>query len=150
MPIVRIREFDKILPSLIALSKEEVLSPDNYELLPSIAYNGDLVLLAPEFLNTRAPHYQNFVVGNVIRDGFSATIKKGLEALYVADFMKGLVRCKEECGYFATCQGGQPGNKFAELGTLAGTETTFCKNVEKLLVDAILCELNSQKKGGKP
>lgn len=142
-PIIKVREFTKMLPSLVQLCQGEPTVPQLYDAFPSVAHNGDVVLLAPEFLNTHAPFYGNFVVGNVLTKEFLAVVESGQGSRYVEDFRKGVGRCRIGCEYFATCYGGQPGNKFFELGTLDGTETAFCRNSEKRLADAILCELRS-------
>jgi uncharacterized protein len=147
-PIIKVREFERVLPSLSMLSNSEPQAPSLYDAFPSIACNGDVVLLAPEFLNMKSMSYSNFIVGNVLNEDLPQIVARGVQSLYVVDFKKGVSQCKAECEYFVTCYGGQAGNKFFELDTLNGTETAFCRNSAKRVADAILCELISQKKGG--
>src|SRR5258708_32543924 len=90
--------------------------------------------------------FRDFITGNVRSEDLGSIVERGKTAPYVDDFVRGLDRCRMQCEYFSTCYGGQPGNKFFELGTLDGTETSFCRNSAKLLADAIVCELTSQKK----
>lgn len=142
-PVIKVREFARMLPSLLAFTDGKTRPPKVYDVFPSIAWNGDVVLLAPEFLNTIAPRYDNFVVGNILNDGLHAIIESGKKAAYVRDFIQGVNRCREECEYFSLCYGGQAGNKFFEYGTTNVTETEFCRNSEKRLADAILQELES-------
>lgn len=142
-PVIRMREFDRMLPSLATLTDDQIQTPEVYDIFPSVAWNGDVVLLAPEFLNTIAPRYDNFVVGNIINNDLQTIIERGKGTTYVEDFVLGVNRCQEECEYFSLCYGGQAGNKFFEHGTTNVTETAFCRNSEKRLADAILKELES-------
>lgn len=141
-PAIKMRDFARILPSLAALEEGiQDPSPEIYDIFPSVAWNGDVVLLAPEFLNTDAPHYDNFIVGNVTRTSLPEIVQQGQQASYVQDFVSGVSRCKTGCEYFALCFGGQAGNKFFEHGTTDETETAYCRNTEKMLAEAILCSL---------
>jgi len=142
-PFIKVREFARMLPSLVALTDGQVASPEVYDIFPSVAWNGDVVLLAPEFLNTVAPRYNNFVVGNILNEDLQTIVERGKLAVYVEDFVRGVNRCRQECEYFSLCYGGQAGNKFFEHDTTNETETVFCRNSEKRLADAILQELES-------
>jgi uncharacterized protein len=139
-PAIKIREFSRMLPALTALERVGG-APKHYDIFPSVAWNGDVVLLAPEFLNTVAPRYDNFVVGNVLQNNLQDVLQRGRNMRYVLDFISGVTRCSKECEYFQVCYGGQAGNKFFEHGTTNATETAFCRNSEKSLADAILGEL---------
>lgn len=141
-PVIKMRDFARVLPSLALLgNKTQNGSPELYDIFPSVSWNGDVVLLAPEFLNTNAPRYANFIVGNVLNESFKTIVRRGESASYIQDFARGVSRCQEECEYFPLCYGGQAGNKFSEHGTTDATETAFCRNSEKKLADAILQEL---------
>lgn len=145
-PVIKMRDFARMLPSLVVLGNETQKGPPElYDIFPSVAWNGDVVLLAPEFLNTNAPRYANFVVGNVLNESLRTIIERGENASYVQDFSRGVSRCREECEYFSVCYGGQAGNKFFEHGTINVTETAFCRNSEKRLADAILRQLEQSK-----
>ena len=43
--------------------------------------------------------------------------------------------CRESCRYFPFCGGGPPGNKHFENGTIASTETLFCRLHMKACLD---------------
>ncbi len=145
-PVIKMRDFARILPSLAALGNEAQKGPlELYDIFPSVAWNGDVVLLAPEFLNTNAPRYADFVVGNVLDESLQTIVRRGETAPYVQDFSRGVGRCREECEYFSLCYGGQAGNKFFEHGTTDATETAFCRNSEKRLADAVLRQLEQSK-----
>lgn len=142
-PAIKVREFSRMIPSLATIADERVKEPEVYDVFPSVAWNGDVVLLAPEFLNTIAPNHDNFVVGNILNEDLRTIVERGKTAGYVQDFIRGIDRCRTECEYFSLCYGGQAGNKFFEHGTTDVTETSFCRNSEKRLADAILQELES-------
>lgn len=144
-PVIKVREFARMLPSLVAFNDGSANYPELYDIFPSIAWNGDAVLLAPEFLNTIAARYVNFVVGNVLNENLRSIVERGKSAGFVRDFVRGIRRCRGECEYFSLCYGGQAGNKFFEHGTTDATETAFCRNSEKRLADAILRQLEQSK-----
>lgn len=140
-PVMKVREFTRMLPSLAAFNDGQSDFPKLYDIFPSVAWNGDVVLLAPEFLNTNALRYGNFVVGNVLEEDLQVIVERGKTTSYVQDFVHGVSRCKDECEHFLLCCGGQAGNKFFECDTTDATETAFCRNSEKRLADAILKDL---------
>lgn len=142
-PTIKVREFSRILPSLAAFTDRHTQPPKVYDVFPSVAWNGNVVFLAPEFLNTVAPRYDNFVVGNILNENLQTIVERGKVSAYVKDFIRGVNHCQEECEYFSLCYGGQAGNKFFEHGTTNVTETAFCRNSEKRLADAILQELET-------
>lgn len=145
-PVIKMRDFARVLPSLASLGdKTQNGVPEVYDIFPSVAWNGDVVLLAPEFLSVNAPHYADFIVGNVLNESFRTIVQRGESASYIQDFTRGVSRCREGCEYFPLCYGGQAGNKFSEHNTTDATETVFCQNSEKRLVDAILQELKQPK-----
>ena len=109
-----------------------------FDIFPTIGYNGDVVLLSPELLGAKSTHYSNFVVGNVCNESLLSLAKRWNDFIYVQDFVEGIQTCSRECAHFSYCHGGQASNKFFELGTTNGTETVFCRNSQKRLVDAML------------
>jgi len=147
-PVIKVREFTRAISSLNTLCDDDNESGIRiYDAFPSIAHNGDVVMLAPEFIGANsAPKYPSFVIDNILRKNLAEIIEKGKESPYVKDFITGISKCKIDCEYFETCYGGQAGNKFFETGNLSVTETAFCRNSEKRLIEAVLYELNSQGK----
>ena len=110
--------------------------------LPSIAYNGDVVLVSPEFLgNYPFSKYDTFVVGNILGSSLSKIINDGLESKYIKDYVLGMEKCRSECEYFGYCRGGDASNKHLELGSLDVTKTNHCRNTKMRLVDAVLEKL---------
>ncbi len=147
-PIIRVREFDNALVSIKRVyseleqnsskTNEEMSGYMYFGILPSIASNGDVVLLSPEFIGVPADKNYNFVVGNILDHSLREVLQKGLESNYVKDFVLGVKRCKNECAYYKLCKGGQASNKYFEHKTTAATETDFCRNTKKALFDAVI------------
>ena len=143
-PKIEIREISSTLSWFEDINNNEQFNLSDYkiDLFPSIGYNGDFVLLSPELLGGVAKNYNNFIVGNVKTKSIFE-IEKTVETInYVNDFSKGVLMCKEECDYFSFCRGGQASNKFYETGQLAITETIYCRNSKKRVVDGIIHQLN--------
>lgn len=136
-PEIEIREMAQVFSYLTAVSTNDNV-PQKYSvnvqnLFPCIAFNGDVVLLSPEFLNSGIGKYNNFVVGNVMKQDLDLILSSGLEADYVRDYKDGIEMCYQSCEYADFCGGGTASSKFYELGTTNATETAYCRNVKKHL-----------------
>jgi uncharacterized protein len=143
-PKIEIREISSTLSWFEELNHNEqfTLKDYNIDLLTTIAYNGDIVLLSPELLGGKSSFYDDFIVGNVQHQSVFETEKVIENIKYVTEFSRGVLMCKKECDYFTFCRGGQASNKFYETGHLAVTETQYCRNSKKRVVDAIMNQLN--------
>lgn len=139
-PVIEVREFSDILNWMSIISEEAINKPTPgfLDLFPSVSYSGDVVLLSPEFLDAKSEYYNNFVVGNVLSKSLISILFDGEKAKYVSDFNKGLEKCLQLCEYSEHCMGGQASSKFFELGSTNGTETTYCRNSEQFLIEAVL------------
>ena len=139
-PTVLIREFNHVLTWMNALCRDGGKSETavQYDIFPSVSRTGDVVFLSPEFLDAHSSKYHNFIVGNVREHSLAKLVKKFHSLNYVSDFLKGVERCRRECGYFEICRGGDASNKFFEHGTTNATETVHCTNTKQQLTKAIL------------
>lgn len=140
-PIVAIRELQSVLSWMEAVVENETTgsaSIQYQDLFPSIAHDGSVVLLSPEFLDVHSEYYNDFKAGNVLNQTLSSILSSGEELKYVADFRVGVEKCLKVCDYSEYCIGGQASNKFFELGSTNGTETTYCRNAKQYLVDGVL------------
>ena len=144
-PQIEIQPFRRILSRLedISCGKPTVVerSINEADLFPSISYSGDVVLLSPEFLNTKSSEYGNFIVGNVLREPLLDILNRWRSIHYVSGFVGGVKKCQEACQYFSVCGGGEASNKFFEHGSVNTTETSFCKNTYQYLTEVIVGEL---------
>ena len=82
-----------------------------------------------------------FIFGNVHENSYLDAFANPMFVRYMGDIIDGYSACSKSCAFFDVCAGGSPGNKFFELGTMAGTETLFCdyrvKETVTILRDAM-------------
>jgi uncharacterized protein len=103
-----------------------------------VAADGTVSTFSPELMESRAPAYRDFRFGNILADEIE-TMATGETFQKVAhEVAVGIESCRNTCGYFAVCGGGSPVNKFAELGSLRGTETQFCRMSTQSSADALV------------
>jgi uncharacterized protein len=138
---MQIREFsifedwvDYFGPDKVGSLSEDTM----HYIYPTIGWQGDVVLLSPEFLGMESEKYHNFVVGNLYQQSLASILRQTQEVSYVRDFIQGKEDCRKTCPYYTLCRGGYASNKYFELGTTGGTETEACRNSRKYLQDALL------------
>ena len=105
--------------------------------IPTISVNGDVVLLSPELADTTAPAYNDFRAGNVLERSIAAMLDEAHRLHYVREFLTGLDECEATCEFFDFCRGAQAGNRYFENGSLATTETNYCRVSRQALVLAL-------------
>jgi uncharacterized protein len=137
-PVIRVREIRHVLSWMNAISSGKISKSTIIEIFPCIGFNGDVVLLSPEFLGATSKTYQNFIIGNVLKNRLAELIEFGQTSSYVIDYVSGVNRCRRECPYFSACGGLSAGNKFYETGSTNATETLFCQNSVQRPIDALL------------
>ncbi|SPE30014.1 Radical SAM domain protein [Candidatus Sulfopaludibacter sp. SbA3] len=139
-PVIRIREFERSFGYVRAVleNDERSYSQRRIDPFPTVAYNGDVVFLSPELAGLKNELYDDFKIGNVLEHSLLDMFRKALDIRYVAEFVEGVEECARVCLYYGACGGGQAVNKLYELGTMAGTETSFCRNGKIRLLDAII------------
>lgn len=142
-PIIEIREFRHVLSWAEAVLENRVQNhtPYDFDMFPSVAWNGDVTVLSPEFLGEKSEYYKDFLVGNVLSNPLETIIARSLSVSYVVDYELGVQECLNSCAYFSFCRGGQASNKFFELGSTKALETAYCRNSKQRLVDAVLQSL---------
>ena len=79
-----------------------------------------------------------FFVGNINECSLTDMLNSINQVPYVTDYLKGVASCRDQCDYFELCGGGQASNKFYENGAVNSTETMYCRNTVKCLVDGLL------------
>ena len=139
-PVITIREFywmSRWWASVHQEGRQQQLDElCQTNLFPTIGWNGDIVFLSPELLDTPTAYYHSFVVGNICQESFPKIVNRAKTATYVLDFVAGREACRKTCNYFSFCGGGYASSKFFELGTTAGTETVCCRNSRQQLFEA--------------
>jgi uncharacterized protein len=123
---VTVREVDKLL-GFLGLKPASRVADARHDLIPTVGWNGDVVLLSPELLGVRDDRYNDFVAGNVLGDSLSTILGCVANLAYVQEFLVGLERCKATCEFFTYCQGAHAGDRYFEHRTFTATETEHCK-----------------------
>jgi uncharacterized protein len=114
--------------------------------IPTISCNGDVVLLSPELADTADPAYGNFVAGNILNRPLADILRTAHRLRYVREFTTGLEACQATCDYFDFCRGAQAANRYFENGSLATTETNYCRVSRQALVTALSTIATTEEK----
>jgi uncharacterized protein len=141
-PKLRIREFDRALGWCQGRLAAGPRGPRKTDLWPTVAYDGDVVVLSPELI-AAGDEFPSFVVGNVLARSLEEIVESARQAWYVEEFRVGRAECQRSCDYYSYCGGGHASNKLFELGTLRGTETAHCRNSRQAVLDAVLDALST-------
>lgn len=140
---VTVREVDKLL-GFLGLEPASRAADARHDLIPTVGWNGDVVLLSPELLGVQDDRYHDFVAGNVLADPLPTILGRAADLAYVQEFLVGLERCKATCEFFAYCQGAHAGDRYFEHGTFTATETEHCRTSVQAPVLALAELMNSE------
>jgi len=134
---LNIREIERIAQRLagVELSENEQVEP--WAALV-VAVDGSVSTFSPEFMEVRAPAYDNFVFGNILDGNLEDFAQAPAFLRADREVAQGIAACKKSCRYFAVCGGGSPVNKLSEKGDMAVTETDFCRLTTQTSADALL------------
>ncbi|WP_217135485.1 cyclophane-forming radical SAM peptide maturase AmcB [Streptomyces sp. AC558_RSS880] len=106
--------------------------------LPMVTWDGQVVPLSPDLAGFRSARHGRFTVGDVRERGLAGCLARAEEAPWVAEALAGVDACHAVCDLFAYCRGGQAANKYFETGRLDATETLFCRNGRRLLMEGLM------------
>jgi uncharacterized protein len=134
---LNIREIERIAQRLagVELSENEQVEP--WAALV-VAVDGSVSTFSPEFMEVRAPAYDNFVFGNILDGNLEDFAQAPAFLRADREVAQGIAACKKSCRYFAVCGGGSPVNKLSEKGDMTVTETDFCRLTTQASADALL------------
>ncbi|MEV6969264.1 cyclophane-forming radical SAM peptide maturase AmcB [Hamadaea sp. NPDC051192] len=118
--------------------------PKSHDPLPTVAYDGDTVVLSPELLGVTSADYGDFLAGNVLRESISSMLARMHRLRYVAEFAGALDRCAVSCEFWDFCGGAQAGNRYFETGRFDVMETAYCRNTRQALVRAAVKQLRKE------
>ncbi|CRK60511.1 putative arylsulfatase regulatory protein [Alloactinosynnema sp. L-07] len=124
-PTMTIREVRSLF-GFLGLASEIQSADGLHDPIPTVGWNGDVILLSPELLGVRSAEYEDFVAGNVRRESIASIVGRAAEIGYVREFMDGLNECKRTCEFWNYCQGAHAGNRYFEHGNFRATETLHC------------------------
>jgi uncharacterized protein len=116
--------------------------------ITSMDWAGNISTFSPELLGLKNPHYGDFLLGNINRDALVDLPEQTNFKRMLQDIEAGVAMCRERCGYFSVCGGGEPVNKLAENGTFASTETAYCRLTKMRTTDLVLDALDRMQGSG--
>jgi uncharacterized protein len=111
-----------------------------------VAANGDVTSFSPEFMELRSEAHNNFCFGNILREDLDAVMRSAPFRRAQSEIATGVESCRATCRYFEVCGGGAPANKMMENGSLATSETMFCRLSVQSAADALLGFLSDTAK----
>jgi uncharacterized protein len=137
-PDLRVREIDQLAAYLgkARTGRKEEWTGAKHDPIPTVAWNGDTVLMSPELLGIDAPEHDGFVAGNVLKESIPAILRRAHQLPYITQFLDGLDGCATTCAFWDFCRGAHAGNRWFEHGSFAATETAHCRNTRQALVTA--------------
>ena len=144
---LRIRDVDR-LADYLAATRVGHIDQAPYEPIPTVSWDGQVVLLSPELLGITEPRYGDFIAGNVLHQPITAMLARAADLDYVAEFVTALNDCADHCTFYDFCRGAQAGNRYFEHATFTARETTYCRTTRQALVRAAADHLTPQ--GGAP
>jgi uncharacterized protein len=57
--------------------------------------------------------------------------------------LEGVDACRRSCAWFRWCRGGAPANKLFENGSMATTETMYCRLNKKATMEVVLSAIEN-------
>ncbi|MFV2018567.1 cyclophane-forming radical SAM peptide maturase AmcB [Micromonospora sp. LOL_023] len=145
-PRIHLREVEWTLRYAAAVldgTADEVL-PRQLDPMPTIGYDGSVVLLSPELAGFSDPRYGDFTSGNVLTTGLAELLTTPGRADWITEFAAGVEACRRECPYFRFCGGGHAANRYFEHGRFDGTETNHCRNSKIHLLEGVLAHARDE------
>lgn len=147
-PPMRLREQEGVRGLIATPRAQRGHNPQTTPLeVVSVAADGGLSTFSPELLGVPAPRFDDFIFGNVLRDGLEDMLRNPAFLRLHGEIRAGIAACAARCAHFEVCGGGAPANKYFELGDCTGTETTYCRLTVKTALDAILSSLEEELDG---
>jgi uncharacterized protein len=142
-PRIELREIEWSLHYLAGAlrGQADAVLPRQRDPVPTIAYDGRVVLFSPELAGfDNAPGYGDFALGNVLATGLAEIVATAAAARsgWVAEYFRGVERCRGACPYFGFCGGAHASNRYFERGRFDVTETEHCRNTKIRLLEGVL------------
>ncbi len=139
-PRMHLREVEWSLRYAAAVldGTEDALLPRQLDPIPTVAYDGSVVVLSPELAGFHDPRYGDFTSGNVLARPFREILTEAGGTPWVAEFERGVEACRATCPYFRFCGGAHAANRYFEYGRFDVTETDHCRNSKMRLLEGVL------------
>lgn len=141
-PAIELREIEWALwyAGAVLGGTADDLLPRRIDPVPTIAYNGDVVLFSPELAGFSDAGYGDFASGNVRDIALSDLLERtaARPTGWIAEYLDGVEACRHACPYFGFCGGAHAANRYFEHGRFDGTETDHCRNSKIHLLEGVL------------
>jgi uncharacterized protein len=139
-PRIHLREIEWSLRYTAAIldGTADELLPRQLDPIPTVGYDGSVILLSPELAGFSDPTHGDFTSGNVLTTGLSEILAEADGLPWVREFLSGVESCRSSCPYFGFCGGGHAANRYFEQGRFDGTETNHCRNSKIRLLEGVL------------
>ncbi len=139
-PRIHVREIEWTLRYVEAVLDGTAadLLPRRLDPIPTVGYDGSVVLLSPELAGFTDGHYGDFSSGNVLATPLADLLLEPKRTGWIAEFVDGVEACRATCPYFGFCGGGHAANRYFEHGRFNGTETEHCHNSKINLLEGVL------------
>ena len=146
-PRIHLREIEWSLRYTAAVldGVEDEVLPRRLDPIPTVGYDGSVVLLSPELAGFSDPRYGDFTSGNVLRTPLAEILASATDTPWIAEFLAGVEACRSGCPYFGFCGGGHAANRYFEHGRFDGTETNHCRNSKIRLLEGVLDHAREQE-----
>ncbi|MCF2532504.1 cyclophane-forming radical SAM peptide maturase AmcB [Yinghuangia soli] len=138
---MRVRELDRVLSFADAvLAGERPDGAERLDPLPTVAYDGSVVLISPELAGFDDARFGTLATGNVLQVSLEVLLAEAANrTAWLPEFLAGVDDCRATCPYYAFCGGGHPANKYFEHGgRLDGTRTRYCTGSKIALVEGVM------------
>ncbi|WP_198170479.1 cyclophane-forming radical SAM peptide maturase AmcB [Actinoplanes awajinensis] len=139
-PSIHLREVEWTLRYAAAVldGTADALLPRQLDPIPTIAYDGSVVLLSPELAGFHDLRYGDFTSGNVLTTPLRRILVEATSTPWISEFLNGVEACRTSCPYFGFCGGAHAANRYFEHGRFDGTETNHCRNSKIRLLEGVL------------
>jgi uncharacterized protein len=104
----------------------------------NVDVDGNLSTFSPELLGANAPQFDNFRFVNLRDGGPQALLDSQAFRRAHKAVAEGVDACRRSCAWFRWCGGGAPANKLFENGSMATTQTMFCRFTKQATLDVVL------------
>ncbi|MFB7265539.1 radical SAM protein [Streptomyces nojiriensis] len=148
-PVIRLREIQRVLNFAGAVlgSHDTAPTPASapWDPMPTVAYDGGVVMLSPELAGFIDARFGDFTTGNVLKDGLDVLVAEAEERTsWIPEFWQGVDACRATCPAFAFCGGAHAANRYFEhAGRFDGTRTRYCTTAKIALLEGVTRHVRS-------